>query len=258
MKSTMFKRGFNAVKEEETRREKIKEMKKGRLFRFYVPKDKKTGKSVSDIPVIFLTEEPINYWEHTIAQGGDRFAQVPCTGDGCEYCQLDKNQGGKPRFVSAWLIVDRTEYSYTDQKGNTVEGKDRIKLLVRGMTDAAILENKSVKFGLMNYDWTVTKVGTGTSSSMQFERGDKLVLTAKQLESIMNQLPENMRGLDPYEIVEKQIMGEAEDVDVQVEDNGEDASDVEDKVLSGVQSLEDDEEEAPVKQKVKLPKKPVR
>ena len=251
MASIFAKRGFNAVKEEEARREKVKELKRGKLFRFFVPKGMK------DIPVLFLTEEPINFWEHSIPQGGNKFVQIPCIGDGCPHCEE-----GKPRFVSAWLVVDRTEFSYKDQSGAEKTGKDRIKLLVRGMTDAAILENKSQKFGLTKYDWTVTKVGTGTSSSMQFERGERLDLTPRQLEAIMAQLPENLRGLDPYEIVEKQIMSDLEidnvSVSTKVEEPQVDDEEVAEKVLSGVQDIEDDEEDAPAPKKSKFPRKATR
>lgn len=248
--ANIFKRGFDAVAEEEQRREKVRELKRGKLFRFYVPKDKVTKKPIKDIPVIFLTEDPINYWEHSVPSGGN-FIPVPCIGDGCPHCEA-----GKPRFVSAWLIVDRTEFSYKDKEGKDVTGKDRIKLLVRGMTDAAILQNKSEKFGLMNFEWTVTKVGTGTSSSMQFERGEKLALTPKQLDAIMSQLPEELRDLDPYEIVEKQILSDLElNSDVTPSsDDSVDAEEVKDKVMEGLQPMtEDDEEEKP--SKGKLPRK---
>lgn len=247
------KRGFEAIKEEEERRDKVRELKRGKLFRFYVPK------GVTDVPITFLTEEPINFWEHSVPQGGNKFIQVPCIGDGCVHCEE-----GKPRFVSAWLVVDHSEYAYKDQSGAEKTAKDRIKLLVRGMTDAAILQNKSQKFGLMNYDWTVTKVGTGKSSSMQFERGDRFTRTPKQYESLMAQLPENLRELDPYDIVEKQIMGDLELDSVTPSASeviGISDEEVEKKVLEGVQSLEDDsdEEEIPVRQsskpKGKLPRK---
>lgn len=254
MSNIFAKRGFNAVKEEEVRREKVKELKKGKLFRFFVPK------GLKDIPVTFLTEEPINFWEHTVPQAGGRFLTVPCIGEGCNHCE-----SGKPSFKSAWLIIDHTSYSYKDQAGKEVTGKDRIKLLVRGMTDAAILENKSAKFGLMKYDWTVTKVGTGTSSSLQFERGERLALTAKQIDAIMSQLSEQLRGLDPYDIVEMQIMGDLEVGNSSTPAKEEDISaDVEEKVLSGVQDIEDDEDSdgedvvVPTKAKGKLPRKTVK
>ena len=246
MSNIFAKRGFSAIKEEEVRREKVKELKKGRLFRFFVPK------GLKDIPVTFLTEEPINFWEHTIPQAGGRFLTVPCIGEGCPHCET-----GKPSFKSAWLVIDHTEYNYTDHAGKAVSGKDRIKLLVRGMTDAAILENKSAKFGLMKYDWTVTKVGTGTSSSMQFERGERLALTTKQLDAIMNQLGEQLRNVDPYDIVEKQIMGDLEvgNSSTPIKEEAITA-DVEEKVLSGVQSI-DDEDDIPAP-KGKLPRKTVK
>jgi hypothetical protein len=231
----MFNRGFNAIKVEEERREKAKELRKGRLFRFYL-KDKE-----EDVPVIFLTEEPINFWEHTFDKGK---VNVPCSGDDCEYC-ADEDKYGKARFVSAWLVVDRREYSYKDQSGKEISGKDRIKLMVRGMTNAAVLEKHSAKYGLMKYEWGVTRTGKDTTTTWLFDRGEKLSLTAKQLEAIMAQLPENMCNLDPYEIVELQITGAMELEATNDRVTPEISEEAEKQVMDGVQDIEDKEEDVP-------------
>jgi len=239
----MFKRGFKAIKDEEERREKVKELKKGRLFRFYL----KDGEE--DVPVIFLTEEPINFWEHTFDKGK---VNVPCSGEDCEYC-ANEEKYGKARFVSAWLVLDRREYSYKDQAGKEISGKDRIKFMVRGMTNAAVLEKHSAKYGLMKYEWTVTRTGKDTSTTWLFDRGEQVSLTKKQMEAIFAQLPEGLKDLDPYEIVEKQIIGALELDNPVTEEISKEA---EKSVMDGVQDI-DDEEKDPEPQKLTNKRRPL-
>ena len=200
MKKELFKKGFKAVAEETERREKAKEAKKGKLFRFFLKKDEE------DIPIRFLTEEPICFWEHTVKEG-TQFSTIPCTGDDCDLCA----DGNKPRYVSAWLIVDRREGKYKDKDGNEKTYKDRIKLLVRGMKDASILERLSKKYGLTNREYTVTRTGEGTSTTWNFDRGDNDKLTPKQLEAILAQLPEKLSGMSLEDIVIAQIVGYEDD-----------------------------------------------
>src|SRR3712207_8915743 len=86
----------------------------------------------SEIPIRFLTDEPICFYEHTKRVNG-KITNIPCIGDGCPECE----SGDKPRFVGAFLVLDRTELEYEerDKNGNKtgkkVKGKDRVKLLVR-------------------------------------------------------------------------------------------------------------------------------
>ena len=57
-----IQRGFKAVKEEERRRELAREQRRGKLWRVFFPKD--AGDDY-EIPIRFLTDEPICYYEHT-------------------------------------------------------------------------------------------------------------------------------------------------------------------------------------------------
>jgi hypothetical protein len=266
MKGTMFKKGFKAVREEEARREKLKEMRKGRLWRFFIGKD-----DPEDIPIRFLTEEPICYYEHTVQEGG-KFANIPCIGDGCEYCDSKK-----PSYAAAWLVVDGREFSVDEKDANgnktgkkkTV--KDRIKVLVRGITTAGQLERLSRKYGLMGRMYYVTRTGSGTDTVWNFDRGDNDELTDKQTKALFAQLPEEIRNLDPYEILERQIHmemdfargGETSNENSD-DDDDESAEDVKAAVKSKVQKIKnddddedgDDEEPTPPKKAPRtLPKK---
>ena len=242
MKKELYKKGFKAVAEENERREKAKEAKKGKLFRFFLKKDDE------DIPIRFLTEEPICFWEHTIKEGSN-YSTYPCTGDDCEHCANED----KPRYVSAWLVVDRREFTYKDKDGKEQTGKDRIKLLVRGMKDAAILERLSKKYGLTNREYTVTRTGEGTATTWNFDRGDNDELSKKQLDALLSQLPEKLKGLSLEDVIIYQIVPD-EDEEGTTPDTAEATEEVDTaKGLSTIDVAEEEEqEEEPPKKAKKL------
>lgn len=237
-----IKRGFKAVKQEQERRERERKNRQGKLWRVFFPKN---VDEEFEIPVRFLTDEPICYYEHTKFVDG-KVSNYTCTGEDCPHCR----EGDKPRFVGAFLVIDRTEFEYDekDEQGNKtgkkLKGKDRLKLLVRGQQDLAVLDRLNSKYGLLDRDWYVFKTGTGTSTKWNFERGDLDEWTDEELQNI---LPEKFRGKDFYDILEQQIVGE----DEEKEDNSRD-EEVEERVMGGVQSLEDEVDEAPKKTKRKL------
>lgn len=236
MKRPTFKKGFKAVKEEEERRKQLKEQFQGKLWRVFFPKD---ADEDYEIPVRFLTDEPVCYNEHSLKVNG-KFVNAYCEGDGCPHCA----EGNKPRFVGAFLVIDRTEYSYK-KDGKTIEGKDRVKLLVRGTQDLAVLDRLNTKYGLLDRDWTIYKTGQDTSTKWNFERGDVEEMTEKEIQAI---LPESLRGKDYYEILENEIIGTESD------NSTEDDEDEDVDVNSGVQSIEEDEEEEEAPRKIRTKK----
>lgn len=194
----LFKsRGFKDVNEEMERQE---ERKKGGLFRFFLSKSK------DEAEVTFLTEQPINYYEHnlkTVVNGKDRYEQIPCIGEGCKHCA----NGERPSFKSAWLIVDHREYTY-EKDGKEVTAKDQVRLLIYGVKQASQLDRKSERYGLVGRDYTVVRLGTGTSTTYTWEHGDKNPLTEAE---IRNYLPDGIADMydgtmeSLYKIVENQI-----------------------------------------------------
>lgn len=199
--ASMFKRGFNAVNEEKQRQEEQRNRGNG-LFRFYLKKDKE------EADITFLTEQPVNFFEHTIkkyANGKEIYESIPCIGDGCKHCA----DGDRPSFKSAWLIIDHREYSYKDKDGNTKTGRDQVRLLVYGTKVASQLDRKSERYGLMGRIYTVVRLGSGTSTTYTFEHGDKYSLTRQEIEEI---LPDSIKELYDgttdsfYNIIEQQIL----------------------------------------------------
>ena len=241
MKKPLVKRGFKAVREEEKRRELIKEQRQGKLWRVFFPKN--AGDDF-EIPVRFLTDEPVCFYEHTNFING-KVVNITCTGDDCPECKA----GDKPRFVGAFLVIDRTEFEYEERDANgnktgkKVKGKDRLKLLVRGSQDLAQLDRLSSKYGLLDRDWNIYKTGKDTSTKWNFDRGD---LDEWSEEELNNILPEKYRGRDFYEIVEEQIMGAIDEEATSSYDDSDDEDDTSD-VQGGVHFLDDEEDETPVK-----------
>lgn len=220
----LFQRGFNAVDEEKKRQEEAKK-NKGSIFRFFLTKDKE------EADITFLTELPVNFYEHTIKKtvnGKERYDSIPCTGDGCVHCA----DGDNPSFKSAWLIIDHREVKYKDKDGKTQTVRDQLRLLVYGTKNASLLNRKSEKYGLTGREYTVVRLGTGTSTTYTFEHGDKYDLTEKEIESV---LPDNVVKLydgtmdSLYKIIETEISKLA---GVKDEDSEDETEEIDESITS--------------------------
>ena len=107
----LFKKGFEAARQEKKRQEEVREQIGKRLFRFFLTGDGAEAK------VRFLTEEPINFMEHTVKvykNGKERYDNFLCSGDdNCPYCE----EGSKASFKGAFLIWDYSEFEVKDNNG---------------------------------------------------------------------------------------------------------------------------------------------
>lgn len=256
-KKPIIKRGFKAVKEEEERREKAREASQGKLWRVFFP-----AKADEDyeIPFTFLTAEPICFYEHTVKIAG-KYEHHTCTGDGCPYCE----DGNKPRFVGAFLGIDHTEYEVDerDSKGNKTGNKTtvdaKVKLLVRGQTDLALLDRlnrkntKHGEAGLLRYAWSIYKTGSDTSTKWNFDKMDldEYDLSDKEIQAI---LPESLRGQDFYDIVEAQITPSEDDEYIPEDDDEADVEEAKRKINRNVQRVDDDDEEEDSRHKSRAPR----
>lgn len=182
----LFKKGYESVREEKQRQEDIREKSGKRLWRFFL------GEDGEEADVRFLTEEPINFYEHTIkiTKGGkEKYDTTICTreiGD-CPLC----DNGDKPSFKGAYLVYDMRPYEYTDKDGKKKKGKGQLKLYVQGTRVLSQLDRLSERYGLTNRTYTITRTGSGTSTTYMFDRGDE---EGKLSDSeIKNMLPEKLR-----------------------------------------------------------------
>lgn len=239
----LFKRGYEASRAEKERQDKARENAGKKLWRFFLSDDG------DEADLRFLTEEPVNFYEHNLKKGDNRFEQYTCTGDDCPFCE----DGDRPTYKGAYLVVDRREFEYTDANGKKQKGKNQVRLFVQGMKVVSQLDRISDKYGLSNRDVTIVRLGKGTQTTYTIERGEEEKLTTKE---IKNLLPEKLR--EEYDgtmdslmsIVEEQLLMMTKDYTPEDEDEEED--DVEDTKRGRLINVDDDEEEEDEAPKRKL------
>lgn len=202
--SGLFKRGYTAVREEKQRQDEIREKMGKQLWRFFLSNDG------DEATVRFLTEEPINFYEHTVkvVRGGkERFDSVMCTSElgECPLC----DSGDKPNFKGAFLMYDKRPYEYTDKNGKKQTGKGQLRFYVQGTRVLSQLDRLSERYGLTSRDYVITRSGSGTSTTYMFDRTDEV---SKLTEAeITNLLPEKLREMydgtidSLYDIVQNQL-----------------------------------------------------
>lgn len=245
MGKKMFARGYEASREEKARQDKARENAGKKLWRFFLSDDG------DEADLRFLTEEPVNFYEHNLKKGDNRFEQYCCTGDDCPFCE----DGDRPTYKGAYLVVDRREFEYTDANGKKQKGKNQVRLFVQGMKVVSQLDRISDKYGLSNRDVTIVRLGKGTQTTYTIERGEEEKLSKKEIEQL---LPEKLRELydgtmdSLMSIVEEQLLMLTKDYEPEDDDEDEDDG-VEDtrrgRLINVDDEDEDGEDEAPAPRK---------
>lgn len=235
----LFKRGYEASRAEKQRQDEARENAGKRLWKFFLTDDG------DEADLRFLTEEPVNFYEHNIKStrnGKDSYQQYTCTGENCPYCA----DGDRATFKGAYLVVDHREFEYKDEKGKKKKGRDQVRLFIQGMKVVSQLDRISNKYGLSNRDVTVIRLGTGTQTNYTVEKGDEEKLSSKQIENL---LPEKLRDdydgtVDSlYDIIEEQLLMNAPDYDSSKEDDDDDSDDDEDDGRGIIGAGDDDDED---------------
>ena len=203
--SSLFQRGYEPAREEKKRQDEAREASGKRLYGLFLKDDG------DEATVRFLTEEPVNFYAHTVRvmRGGkERFDTCVCTQDeDCDLCA----DGDRPSFKGAYLIYDKRTFDAKDRKtGKTKKVHGQIRLYIQGMRVIGQLDRLSKRYGLTKYDYTITRSGSGQSTTYMFDReadsNDKL--SKKEIENL---LPEKLRDMydgtmeSLYSIVEEQI-----------------------------------------------------
>lgn len=179
----LFKSGYKAVEDEKKRQENRRS-----LYRFFV-----TGDG-AEADIRFLTDIPITFSEHsikTVRNGKEYYDNAICTADEspCPHCA----NGERPSFKGAYLIWDNREFEAKDTNGKKKKVHGSLKLYVAGTKILSQIQRLYSKYGLLDREYTVVRLGEGTSTTYTFERGDKLEpLSTKE---ITEMLPENLRKI---------------------------------------------------------------
>lgn len=243
---SLFKRGYQEIEKEEKRREESKK-NGGGIFKFFL----KEGEA----EISFLTEEPINFYEHnlqTYKNGKQVYESVPCSGSTCPHCA----NGSRPTFKSAWLIIDHRPYTYTNKEGKEITRENTIKLYVVGTKVAGLLQRKSKRYGLVDYKYLIERIGNGTSTTYSLDNLEKSDLTEKEIRDLLPEQYKEMYDGDMevlYTIIEKEL-------EKLMPKEGEDLEDDEEPSYNkNMVSVDDEDEEEPVSKpkkglKIKLKK----
>ena len=89
---SLFKKGFQASREEKARQDEARENSGKKLWRFFLSAEK--GKTSVEADLRFLTEEPINFNEHTIKNSKGGYDNYTCTGKDCRKVPRSKHGKG--------------------------------------------------------------------------------------------------------------------------------------------------------------------
>lgn len=244
MGNGLFKRGYEASRAEKERQDKARENMGRKLWRFFLKEDG------DEADLRFLNGEPVNFYEHNIRRGENRFEQFTCTGEGCPFCA----DGDKPTYKGAYLVIDRRPYEYTDKNGKKQKGRNQVRLFVQGMKVVSQLDRLHSRYGITNRDVTIVRLGRGTQTTYTIERGEEEKMTTTE---IKNLLPEKLR--DDFDgsqdslmsMIEDQLLMNTKDYDPSAEDPYE-GGEEEEETTSGrsrLIGLEDEGENEPASKK---------
>ena len=197
-RKNLFGKGYEAAYDEEKRRDAERKRNEKVIWRLFLKPDEERT-------VRFLTEEPINFYEHTIPSGS-KYENYVCPQEDCELC----DSGNKASFRGAFLVYDKTPYKSKD--GKTRNGT--VYLYVTGTQNVTKLDRQHSKYGLTNRDYTIVRVGKGKSTTYEFERGEKTgKLSTKKIESILPEVYAEMyNGTEEslYDIIRASLQAEME------------------------------------------------
>lgn len=248
MSKSIFNRGYKFAREEAERQEMARANAGKMIFEFYLKADKKNRSPEAD--VIFLTDEPINFYMHNMPKANGRFESVVCSETIAGEC-VDCDRGDKPSYKGAYLIYDERPYEYTDKNGKKVKKDGQIRLYFAGTRVMSQLDRINSKKGLLFRECTIVRTGTGTSTNYNIEAGDELDLSKKELANMLSDLHDDVRSMFDgstesfYDIIEEQLKmrmrEELEDGDSS--DDYEDDEEEEDFDETLVSDEEEDDEE---------------
>lgn len=173
-------RGYAKVRQAKKEQEIYQQQSKNRVYEFWIQKDE-------EAEMRFLTEEPITFKRHSMPKAG-RFEQYTCPGVGCPICA----KGDNPRFVGAYLVVDRRTFESKKDNSKGKQLKNQVRLFVQGTNVLSQLDRNSEKYGLINREWTVAR----TANAYNWDRGEKCKLLPS-LEKLLKDFDKK----DPYDIV---------------------------------------------------------
>ena len=255
-KNSMFNRGYEGAREEIKKQKARQENMGKRLFNLFLTEDD------DEAEIIFLTHEPINFYEHNdkvVRNGKEFYESTLCTNDGnCPKCE----EGSRPSYKGAFLVWDTRPFEAKNDKGKTVTVEGSVKLYKAGARVLSQLDRLATKYGLENRTFLLSRTGSGQNTQYMFERGDEIDELSE--DEIRDMLPDKLKdeydGTEDslYAIIEEQLTMTLESDDYgaksskskskHYEDDDEDEDDEDfDESTVSVEDDDEEEDEAPKK-----------
>ena len=171
----LFKRGYDIVREEKVRQDKARENAGNKLWTFYL-------KENEEAKIRFLTEEPVSFLAHVTTNG--KYDTIVCPEKDCKYCE----DGDRPSFKGAYLIIDKREFEMTNKKTNKKEiRKAVLRLYIVGTQILSQLDRYSSKYGLIKRDYTIAKNGSGQNTTFSFDPEEPSKITKEEISNLMTE-----------------------------------------------------------------------
>lgn len=144
-----FSTGYDAV--EKRSKELEEQQNKNYLPAFFLKEDESAT-------IIFLTDEPINYYHHYVKSLKRYFT---CSQDGnCPLCDT----GNKPSYVGAYLVLD-TRYEEWEKDSQKYSRQNTVKIMKHGIKALKQLKKHNEKRGLKNFAWEIDRTGSGSQDT---------------------------------------------------------------------------------------------
>ena len=177
MASKLFSRGYDSVREEKERVDRVRESAGNRLWTFFLKDDRDEAR------IRFLLEEPSTFNVHVV-RDSKNFETVVCKKEGCRYCE----DGDKPSFKGAYLIIDKREIELTNKKTNKKERRNAtLRLYIVGTQVLSQLDRLSSKYGLTKRDFTIARNGSGQNTTYSFDPEEPSKITKEEISNLMTE-----------------------------------------------------------------------
>lgn len=148
-----FSEGYDVVEKESQRIEEA--MNKNFVPNFILKEDE-------EAKIIFLTTEPVNFYEHYLKAQNRYFT---CSQNDCPLCEM----GNKASYRGAYLVLDTRYEEWVDKKTNEKKSRQNtIKVMKHGVKALKQIKKQHAKRGLDKFAWEIARTGSGTDTSYGF------------------------------------------------------------------------------------------
>lgn len=115
-------------------------------------------KEDEDAKILFLTDKPVNFYEHYVKSLNRYFT---CSQDNCPLCDT----GNKPSYRGAYLVLDTRYEEWVDKENKKQSRQNTVKVMKQGIKALKVIKKHEEKRGLKKYAWEIERTGSGTDTT---------------------------------------------------------------------------------------------